>query len=200
MRWTFKKEPDPTLQRLAAAINRINSNDLVSPADSTYYTTALPFYTDFKLYTFIDLSFTPYLEMRLLDNGNRTFLIDGTQNAFIEANAISPLILTSKNAYEYAMLVLGNVKKNDFSYRLVNSMDEINFSSQPTYQQYEQLESSIKTPKIKKDKNSFHIKATLLLGDAVIEASIQVSFDGRVDIIKEKKILDNMPVKELSLE
>jgi len=201
MKWTLKtKELDPTLQRLAEAINRINSCKLVSISDSTYYTTPLPFYTDFKFYTFIDLSFTPYLEIRLLDNGNYTFMLDGTQNPFIEANSISPLVLTDKNVYDYALLVLGNTRKKDDSYRLVNSIDEITFSAEPTLEEYEKLESSIKTPKIKKDKESFIIKATLLFGDTLIKASIKVSLNGSVDITKEKKILDNMPIKEMILE
>jgi hypothetical protein len=201
MKWTFKSKVfDPTLQRLAETINRINSCKLVSISDSTYYTTLLSFYNDFKFYTFIDLSFTPYLELRLLDNGTHTFIIDGTQNPFIEVNSISPLLLTSKNVYEYAMFVLGNITKNDNTYRLVNSIDEINFSSEPTFEQYQQLESSIKSPKIRKEKDSFYIKATLLFGETVVEASIKVTQDGRVNIIKEKKILDKMPVKELILE
>ena len=201
MKWIFKsKEPDLTLERLANTINRINSNNLVSASDSTFYATNLPFYEDFKLYTFIDLSFTPYLEMKLLDNVKYTFIIDGTQNAFIEANKLSPLVLTIENVYEYAMLVLGNTKKNDYSYRLVNSVDEINFSTEPTFAQYQQLESSIKPPRIKKEKDNFIIKATILYGDSVVKASIIVSLNGRVDITKEKIVLDNMPVQELILD
>ena len=201
MKWFLKgKKQDPTLIRLANVINSNNSSDLVSPEDSIYYITSLPFYNDFKLYTFIDLSFTPYLEMRLLDNGTHTFILDGTQNPFIEANNISNLILTSENVYQYAMLVLGNTQKNDNSYRLISSIDEINFSAEPTKEQYQLLESSIKTAKIKKENEFFLIKTILLFGDSVIKASITITLDGRVDIVKEKKLLDNMPVRELILE
>jgi hypothetical protein len=201
MKWTFKsKQYDPTLCRLAGAINHINSCNLVSIADSTYYKSPLPFCNDFSYYTFIDLSFTPYLEIRLLDNENQTFILDGTQKPFLDVNSIAPFVLTNKNVYEYALLVLGNTKKKDDSYRLVNSIDEINFSSEPTLNEYQQIESSIKKPKIKRDKDSFLIKATVLLGEALIEASIKVSFDGRVNIIKEKKLLDHMPIHELTLE
>ncbi len=201
MKWLSKgKGLDSTLVRLAEAINRSNSSNLVSPLDSTFYLTPLPFYTDFKLYTFVDLSFTPCLEMHLLDNGIYTFILDGTQKPFLEANAISPLVLTTKNVYHYAMVVLGNTQKNDNSYRLVNSIDEINFSTEPTKEQYQQLESSIKTTKIKKEKDSFLIKTTILYDDSVIEASINVTLDGRVEIIKEKKLLDHMPIREFILE
>jgi hypothetical protein len=201
MKWLSKeKKLDTTLVRLAEVINRSNSSNLVSPVDSTFYLTPLPFYTDFKLYTFVDLSFTPCFEMCLLDNGIYTFILDGTQKPFLEANVVSPLVLTSKNVYQYAMLVLGSIQKNDNSYRLVKSIDEINFSSEPTKEQYQLLESSIKTTKIKKDKDSFLIKTTILYDDSVIEASINVALDGRVEIIKEKKLLDNMPIRELILE
>ncbi|NVO08944.1 MAG: hypothetical protein HXX16_03185 [Bacteroidales bacterium] len=201
MKWLFKsKKLDQTLVRLVKAINNVNSCSLVSPEDSRYYTTSLPFYNDFKLYTFIDLSFSPYLEMKLLDNGTHTIPLDGTQQPFLKANSISPLILTSKTVYQYTMLVLGNIQKHDNSYRLINSIDEIDFSSEPTKEQYQQLESSIKTPKIKKDKDSFLVKTTLLFADNVIEASIKVNLDGRIEILKEKEILNNMPVVELVLE
>lgn len=201
MKWLSKsKELDSTLIRLAAAINRNNSSNLVSPNDSTYYSKSLPFYNDFKLYTFIDLSFTPYLEMCLLDNGVYTFILDGTQTPFLEANSISSLKLTIENVYQYAMLVLGHTKRNDNTYRLVSSIDEINFSAEPTKEQYQKLESSIRTTKIKKEKGLFLIKTTFLFDDSVFEASINVTRDGHVDIIKEKKLLDNMPIRELILE
>ncbi len=201
MKWLFKsKKLDQTLVRLAGAINKVNSCSLVSPEDSIYYTTLLPFYKDFKLYTFIDQSFSPYLEVKLLDNETHTFSLNGTQQPFLDANAISPLILTEDTVYQYTMIVLGNIQKHDNSYRLVNSINEITFSSEPTKEQYQQLESSIKTPKIKKDKDSFIIKTTMLFADNVIKASIKVDFDGRIEILKEKKILDHMPVIESALE
>lgn len=201
MKWLFKsKKLDQTLVRLAESINKVNSCSLVSPEDSIYYTTLLPFYNDFKLYTFIDQSFSPYLEVKLLDNETHTFLLNGTQQPFLDASAISPLILTEATVYPYTMIVLGNMQKQDNSYRLVNSINEITFSSEPTKEQYQQLESSIKTPKIKKDNDSFIIKATMLFADNVIKASIKVDFDGHVEILKEKKILDHMPVLELALE
>lgn len=201
MNWPFKsKKLDQTLVRLAEVINKVNSCSLVSPEDSIYYTTLLPFYADFKLYTFIDQSFSPYLEVKLLDNGIDTFLLNGTQQPFLDASAISPLILTEATVYPYTMLVLGNMQKHDNSYRLVNSINEITFSSEPTKEQYQQLESSIRTPKIKKDKDSFVIKTTMLFADNVIKTSIKVDFDGHVEILKEKKVLDHMPVLELTLE
>jgi len=82
----------------------------------------------------------------------------------------------------------------------VGSIEEINFNTEPSFEQYQQLEASIRTPKIKKDNDSFLITATLLYGDSVIEASVKVSLNGRVDIISEKKILCNMPVKEFEIE
>jgi hypothetical protein len=201
MKWSFKgKELDSTLIRLAEAINKSNSSNLVSPADSTFYVTCLPFNNDFKLCTFVDLSFTPYFEMRLLDDGTHTFILDGTQKPFLEANKISPFVISSRNVYQYAMLVLANTRKNDSSYRLIKSIDEISFSAEPTIEQYQLIESSITTAKIKKEKDSFLIKTTLLFDDSVIRASISVYFDGRVDIVKEKKLLDNMPIREVVLE
>lgn len=198
--WQKSKEIDATMKRLSDFINSYNACSLVSPEDSTYYTLSLPYYSDFKLITFIDFSFCPYLEVRLLDNGVKIIILDGTQKPFLEANSISPLILTNESVYQYAMLVLGNTQKNDNSYRLVNSIDDIYFSSEPTKEQYQLLESSIKNPKIKKGKEFYEIKTALLFGDTVIEALINVSFDGHVDIVKEDVLLCNMPIRELVLD
>ncbi|RPH30593.1 MAG: hypothetical protein EHM93_15580 [Bacteroidales bacterium] len=157
MNWLLKdKVENPTLKRLAIAINSYNGSNLVSTEESTYYTTTLPFFIDFKLISFIDLSFCPYLEIRLLDNGKTTFILDGTQKPFIEAGSISPLLLTSRNVYQYAALVLGDMNRNDNSYRLVTSINDIHFSEEPTKEQYQLLESSIQMAKIK--KNPIHIK------------------------------------------
>lgn len=198
MSWLFKsKQPDQTLQRLSEAINKKNGSRLVSPGNSTLFTTELPFYKGIKLYTYVDLSYTPYFQQQLLDNGNVTFVLDGTQTPFIEANSISPLILTSKNIISYTRLILSNIQKNDCSYRLVTSIDDVEFSSEPSDEQYTKLKSSIKTPRIKKDKDSFYINSAVLFNDSVLDVLIKVSLDGRLDIIKEKKILDNMPIREL---
>lgn len=199
--WQLKsKVYDSTLKRLSDFINKSNNSNLVSIADSTYKTTTFSFFTDFKLITFIDLSFCPYLEVRLLDNGTKTLMLDGTQDPFIEANLISPLILTKENVYQYAMLVLGNTQKNDNSYRLVSSIDDIDFSTEPTKEQYQLLESSIKKTKIIEDDGYFSIKTTLLFDDTVFKVLINVYLDGKVDIAKEKVLLLNMPIRELVLE
>lgn len=201
MLWSLKvKEVNPMLKRLAGFINAYNNSSLVSISESTFYVKTLPFYSDFKLITFIDLSFSPYLEIRLLDNGEKTFVLDGTQQPFYEANAISPLLLTEDNVFQYAMLVLGNTQKNDNSFRLVTSIDDIYFSQEPTKEQYELIESSIRTTKIKHEDGSFKIKTTLLFDDTVAKVVIRVSNDGKVEIAKEKLLLNNMPIRELVLE
>ncbi len=201
MIWQTKgKVYDSTLKRLVDFINRYNGSNLVSIENSTLYISALPFYTDFKLITFIDLSFSPYFEIRLLDNGETSFILDGTQKPFLDACSISSLTLTNENVYQYALLVLGNTQKNDNSYRLVNSIDDICFSAEPSKEQYQQLESSIKNTKIKKGKEFYEIKTALLFDVTVIAALINVSFNGRVDIVKERVLLHNMPIRELVLE
>ncbi len=199
--WSLKgKEVNPMLKRLAGFINKYNNSNLVSISDSTFYIKPLPFYTDFKLITFIDLSFSPYLEIRLLDNGAKSFVLDGTQQPFYEVNAMSPLSLTEDNVFQYAMLVLGNTQKNDNSFRLVTSIDDIYFSQEPTKEQYELIESSIRTTKIKHEDGSYKIKTTLLFDDTVAKVVIKVSDDGKVEIAKEKVLLNNMPIRELVLE
>lgn len=199
--WRSKERKiDTTTERLAKAINKYNCSNLVSVAYSIYHKLTLPFYNDFKLYTFIDFSFCPYLEMQLLDNGIHSFVLDGTQKPFLEANSLSPLVLTSNNVYQYALIVLGNIRKGNSSYRLVNSIDEIPFSTIPTKEQFLQIESSIAPPVIEKNANHFLIKTNLLLNDSVLEASIQVQIDGRIEIKEERVVLENMPVKEMVLE
>lgn len=201
MIWSLKgKEVNPMLKRLVGFINAYHNSNLVSTSESTFYIKPLPFYADFKLITFIDLSFSPYFEIRLLDNGEKTFVIDGTRQPFYEINAISPLLLTKDNVFQYAMLVLGNTQKNDNSFRLVTSIDDIYFSQEPTKEQYELIESSIRTTKIKHEDGSYKIKTTLLFDDTVAKVVIRVSDDGRVEIAKEKLLLNNMPIRELVLE
>lgn len=197
---TKERKTDETAERLAKAINKYNCSNLVSTANSTYRMFTLPFYTNFKLYTFIDFSFCPYLEMNLLDNGVYTFVLDGSQKPFLEANALSPLVLTSNNVYQYASVVLGNICKGDSSYRLVNSINDITFCTIPSKEEYLQIESSITTPTIKKDADSYEITTSLLLNDCMVEATIKIHIDGHIEIIEEKVVLENMPIQEMVLE
>ncbi|HCT30241.1 MAG TPA: hypothetical protein DIW31_05805 [Bacteroidales bacterium] len=199
--WLSKEKTiNPTLKRLAGFINHYNCSNLVSLSESTFYITPLPFYSDFNLITFIDLSFSPYLEIRLLDNGEKSIILDGTPQPFYEVNAISPLQFTEKNVFQYAMLVLGNTQKNDNSYRLVTSIDDIYFSQEPTKEQYQLIESSIRTTKVKHEEGSYKIKTTLLFDDTVAKVVIRVFDNGKVEIAKEKLLLNNMPIRELVLD
>lgn len=199
--WSLKgKEVNPKLKRLVGFINKYNDSNLVSVSESTFYEAKLPFYKDFKLITFIDLSFCPYLEIRLLDNGDKSFILDGTQQPFYEVNSITPLLLNDDNVFQYAMLVLGNTQKNDNSFRLVTSIDDIYFSQEPTKEQYQLIESSIRTTKIKHEDGSYKIKTTLLFDDTIAKVVIRVFNDGKVEIAKEKLLLNNMPIRELILE
>ncbi len=201
MKWSFKsKETDPTIIRLAEAINRKNGSRLVSYSDSTYYTTEISFYSDFKLYTFVDLGFIPYYQVRLLDNGFQTIVLDGTITPFIEAASISPLVLTRQTVFDYAKVVLSCMEKEEGCFHIVTNIDEVDFNTEPTPTEYLKLEASIFPPRILKENGTFHIVASMIYGDSVFEATIQISQDGRVEILSQTRVLENMPVKELILE
>jgi hypothetical protein len=198
MKWLFKsKEQNPTLLRLANAINRKNGSKLITLESSEFFLTELPFYNGFKLYTLVDLSFTPYFKQRLLDNGLNTIVLDGSILPFIEANISSPIILTTQNVFEYANLVLDNIIETDSNYKLISSIEDVDFSSDPSFEEYTKLNSSIKSPRIRKENDHFLIIASMIHSETVYEALIKVTLDGRVDILKEKKILENMPIHEL---
>jgi len=201
MKWPFgSKEIDTTIIRLAEAINRKNGSHLVNYHDSTYYSVEISFYADFKLYTYVDLGFMPYYQVRLLDNGFQTIVLDGTITPFVEAASISPLVLTKQTVFDYAKVVLCCMEKEDGFYHLVANIDEVDFSTEPTAEQFQKLELCIHSPRILKDNGTLHIIASLIYGDSVFEATIQVSQDGRVEILNEIKLLEKMPVKELMLE
>lgn len=201
MKWSFKsKDVDPVLQRLADSINQKNGSNLVNPEDSVYYAKEVTFYSDFKLFTFVDLSFTPYYQVRLLDNGFQTIVLDGTIKPFLEAANQSPLVLTKQNVFEYANVVLSNIEKEEGCSHLVESIDDIEFSSEPTPEQFVKLETSIKAATVSKDNGSFRISASLVYGDSVFDTTIQVTQDGVVEIVYLEKLLDSMPIKEMILE
>lgn len=201
MKWLFKsKQQNPTLLRLADAINRKNGSKLISIESSEYFVTELPFYNGFNLYTLVDLSFTPFFKQQLLDNGKDSIVLDGSILPFIDANMLSPIILTNQNVFEYASLVLDNIIKADSNYKLISSIEDVDFSSDPSFEEYTKLNSSIKSPRIRKENDHFLIIASMIHSDTIFEALIKVTLDGRVDILKEKKILENMPIHELISE
>jgi hypothetical protein len=191
MKWLFKsKEQNPTLLRLANAINRKNGSKLITLESSEFFLTELPLYTcRSKLYA--------NFKQRLLDNGLNTIVLDGSILPFIEANISSPIILTTQNVFEYANLVLDNIIETDSNYKLISSIEDVDFSSDPSFEEYTKLNSSIKSPRIRKENDHFLIIASMIHSETVYEALIKVTLDGRVDIIKEKKILENMPIHEL---
>jgi hypothetical protein len=194
------KTVDAVLQRLVKTVNNANGVPIVSGDSSTYFHTDLAFYTDFKRYSLFDLSFTPYLQFDLLDNGQHTLLLDGSFKPFEQANKLSPPSLTGQNVFEYARLVVNTMEMNGCRMRVVGSIEEVDFDSEPTPEQYRQLESTIKAPAIRTIDNVFAIVATLLLADTINYININVYGDGRVDILGVEKILESMPVRELIID
>lgn len=194
------KTVDEVLLRLVSAVNTTNGVPIVSADSSTYFHSDLAFYTDFKRYSLLDLSFTPYLQFDLLDNGQHTLLLDGSFRPFEQANKLSPPSLTGQNVFEYARLVVNTMEMNGYRMRLVSSIEEVDFDSEPTPEQYRQLESTIKAPAIHTIDKVFTIAATFLLADTINYITINVYGDGRVDILGVEKILERMPVRELILD
>ncbi|BDX36918.1 hypothetical protein CYCD_02730 [Tenuifilaceae bacterium CYCD] len=186
------------LERLTSKVNEAMQAHTAYVNDCSTQDTPLPYYSNFKLYTLFDTSYTPVVQYNLLDNGTDTIYLDGTLNAWKKANEIEKPELTISNVMDYAKMVVSSISKENIKHNIVTSIEDIDFYQMPTVEQFQLIESSIKPPVISFRNNSFNILACLIEGKELYDSLISVKSTGEIEISDKNLILQDIPVDEFA--
>lgn len=186
------------LEKLASSVNEAKGSNIVNAKHCTFIETELAFYSEFKLYTLIDSSYTPLIQYYILYNGNLALLLDGTYRSWNYANQLDTIKLSTRNVLEYVRIVLGTIHTQFTSTNLVTSIDDIDFYQMPSLETLQQIESSIKPPVISLKNNEFTILSCLLEGTILFDCLISVKLSGEISITDKNCILTGIPVAELA--
>ena len=191
-------------QDLAEIINLINQEqgfDIYSLESSSAKKAATPFYKSLELLEVTEFGSIPPLTMRFFLKNDKIeiFKLDGSKEALLDINKIEKPKLDDKNVVAYAKFALGSVMGEEGSFRLIENVDEIEFSREPTEKEQKMLLAAIKPAKANPSNEGFTIDANVLYSDCVYRAIITVTNDGMVDIKEEKTMLTDMPTREIML-
>ena len=172
------------LEKLASTVNLTLGASTVSTKRCSVIEKQLSFYFDFKFYTLFDLSYTPFVSYNLLSNGNISFLLDGSFNAWNSASKLERLSLSTLNIIEYIKIVLETTRFLNSRIKLVTSIEDIDFNRMPEIEKLHQIESAIKPPVISYRNNEFTVLSNAIEGSQLFDCliSVQTSEIGRAHV------------------
>ncbi|MGD9637445.1 MAG: hypothetical protein AB7U85_00120 [Alphaproteobacteria bacterium] len=180
-------------------INALHDITLFDSESTRLQETKLSFYDDYILLKATELAAIPPLNMRFLFRSGEIVKLDGTIDAFNTVNRKAKINLNQDNVYAYAKFFLGSLVSQDGAFRIVESIDDVEFSLDPTDEELEKITSAINSPIIKEDDNGFNIETNMIYSDCVYKVNIFVNKNGDLDILNEEVLLSEMPVRAIML-
>lgn len=157
-------------------------------------------YTFSRLYCLTDFSCVPATKYMLFDNGLNTILLNGTPQAWETLNAIENPMLNIKNVYEYLNLYTSTSTFPYETQKVVDKIDDIDFTEYPTESLLNQLSQHIQPPVLLQQGKTFTIYCNLIVQNNLYQAAFDIQEDGRVDLIDQKLLLTKLPVGSLVLD
>lgn len=197
---TTQKIAKDTLGTIIKSINKMHGFELYNVESSSGKKHKLPFYKKLQLLEITDFASMPPLVMRFfIDEKLEILKLDGAKESLEEVNKIEKPILNEKNIVEYAKFALGSVMGEEGNFRLVETMEELEFSRDPTEKEQKLLAAAIKPARVTKSNDIYNLDACVLYSDCVYRAIISVSQGGKVEIEEEKSMLSDMPTRQIML-
>lgn len=195
------EDPDKELfKRLSKEINRYFGCIVSSTKQANIEILPTTIYSNTKLYTLTDFSCLPAIKYMLFDNGQNTILLDGSSQAWEILNTIEEPKLTIKNVYEYLSLYISTTSFPYEVQKIVNCIDDIDFTEYPTESLLNLLSQHIQPPVFLQQGKTFTIYCNLIVQNNLFHAAFDIQEDGRVDLIDRKLLLTELPVGSLVLD
>ncbi|MGE0077198.1 MAG: hypothetical protein AB7S48_04980 [Bacteroidales bacterium] len=181
------------LDRLIPEVNKSLGSSLISPHQCSVQKSSLSFYQNFRLCTLFDSSYIPLVKYNLLDNGKNAIYLDGSFQAWKDANQIEPPKISLSNILEYTKLVISTTSSNKMKCNITTSIEDIDFSKMPTDDMLQRIESAIKPPVISFKDNVYSILTCLLENNILYDSLITIQPNGDLEIVDKNFLLNDIP-------
>ncbi len=154
----------------------------------------LPFFNNYCLLSAQTFSTIPPVTMSYLWNeqNNDIIKLNGTRDAVFDNLDKLGLTLNQENIVPYVRFVLDNVWNDKGSLRLVEIMDEIEFSDKPSKSDLRFLERAIRPTIVTQTEEGFILDTIIIYGTEVYQSSIAVAKNGTFDIQSETELINGM--------
>jgi hypothetical protein len=194
----FEKEE---FKDILVKINDLHPVELYDEETSRIQYRKLPFYKDRVLVQATEFAAHPPMKMRFLQSTEDKTLekIDGSREGLFDINSKSKMRITKRNVVKYAKFFMSSVMTEEGSFRIVENMEEIEFSDEPTDEQIKILENNVDFAKVEEKQDGFCVKCVMLYSDAVYKADLLVESNGGIEIEEEDVVASGMPTRQIFL-
>lgn len=154
----------------------------------------LPFYTDYYLYKVTNFASLPSFSFQYLSDGTFFHYLDGTEEPIYTVNDKGSLALNETNVMPYLEFFFNQIGDDEGDTMIINNPHDMPLLESLDMDVYQAVFSQHKPAKITNNGNSanFHVEADLYKDAQLVRAKIDVSGRGRVKIIQQEMIMQQM--------
>lgn len=194
MKHSFLDISSSKYAELIPLINSQSSYNLFTKEKTHLQTTLLPFFKDYRLLLAQTFSTIPPVTMHYLWNeeNNDIIKIEGTRNAVFNNLDKLGLILNEKTVVPYVKFVLDSVWTDKGSLRLVENMDEIEFSEKPAANDLRFLKTTVRPAIISRNGGNYLIDAIIIYGTEIYQSTIELQQGGTFELQSETELKAGM--------
>jgi len=186
--------------QIVSIINKINDLELFDLDSTSVKITAVPFYHDYKFMVVTGFSSIPPLTMHFFINDLDIIKLNGDGESFDEVNSKAKKIFTTSTIRDYLRLCMRNVQADEGNFRIVENIEEVEFSADPTAEQYEALKKVIAPMEVTDEDEGFLINAIMTHGSEVFKVKILIDKEGALEVLEDDLLLEDMPVRPIMLK
>lgn len=172
-------------------------------AEKTYLQLeGLSFFENYNLISAKTFSTIPLVTIDYLWNrtNNDVVKLDGTRDCIFDNLEKLGLNINDDNIIDYLKFVLGNIQSEQGTLRLVQSIDDVEYSQIPTQDEIAFLTVNIKSAKVEIEDETCMITCNMIYGDILFVAEIEMFTDGTFEFVSEQKLKDGLPIRQIFLE
>ncbi|HEY1095671.1 MAG TPA: hypothetical protein VGF14_00350 [Alphaproteobacteria bacterium] len=184
--------------RLVAEINSQLKDVQFDDMYTTVRTQSVPFYAEHEFIELTDATKTPALVRRAIYKPGEFYILNWTNQPIYMANEKAPIIINEDNAVVYVNFFFHFVKGRHGRFVLIDSPQEINWSSPPPEKGMQALQNMIKPLAVTdvEDDGTINLLSFMVFKDSLFRAKVQVKRDGMVSLTDEALVVEGMPIVE----
>lgn len=194
MRHDYSDIPLSKYAELIPLINSLSSYNLFTEEKTCLQSSLLPFFRKHRLLSARTFSTIPPVTMHYLWNEENHDIIkmEGTRDSVFDNLGKLGLILDEGTIVPYVKFVLDGIWTDKGNIRLVEDMDEIDFSHSPSKEDLKLLETTIRPATVSRSEEEYLIDAIVIYGTEIYHSIIALRQDGIFDFQSETELKAGM--------
>lgn len=175
-----------------------------------FYYAKPDFFNDISLIHAINFDFHPHFRNYILytgsdilkgasDQDGKAYLIDGKENTVRSFIIGYGTKITIENIFKFCHFYFSCIFYEEGNYRLIKTIQDIEFSRDPTKDELQKIYNEISPPLICINGDNYIMKVNMLYSDSIYELLIEVRENLFPHIIRKNELLYKMPTRQIFL-